>query len=134
MNLFLMTAYLILFLNLLWIINLPFIVVLASKTNQHEITFFYVFCLTLSSMSFMISYLYYKREIYKYPQRAFVLLNLVNLFHVVLLLSFIHYANTIGQTNNILYIAGFVYIYLPVLINSLETITIIHQNKRLEYY
>lgn len=129
-----MTAYLILFLNLLWIINLPFIVVLASKTNQHEINFFYVFCLTLSSMSFMISYLYYKREFYKYPQRAFVLLNFVNLFHVVLLLSFIHYANTIGQTNNILYIAGFVYIYLPVLINSLETIKIIHENKRLEYY
>lgn len=129
-----MTAYLILFLNLLWIINLPFIVVLASKTNQHEINFFYVFCLTLSSMSFMISYLYYKREIYKYPQRAFVLLNFVNLFHVVLLLSFIHYANTIGQTNNILYIAGFVYIYLPILINSLETIKIIHDNKPLGCY
>ena len=129
-----MTAYLILFLNLLWIINLPFIVVLASKANQHEINFFYVFCLTLSSMSFMISYLYYKREIYKYPQRAFVLLNFVNLFHVVLLLSFIHYANTIGQASNTLYIAGFVYIYLPVLINSLETIKIIHENKRLEYY
>lgn len=129
-----MTAYLILFLNFLWIINLPFIVVLASKTNQHEITFFYVFCLTLSSMSFMISYLYYKREFYKYPQKAFILLNFINLFHVVLLLSFIHYANTIGQTSNILYIAGFVYIYLPVLINSLETITIIHENKRLELH
>jgi len=108
------------FFNLLWIINLPLIVVIAQdEKEKYTLSFYHVSFISMSSFIHMISYLYFKKtEIVNRQEQneKSLFLSLVNLVHLMLLLYFL----VLVKTYSIIFSLTIIYIVLPIIINFLE--------------
>jgi hypothetical protein len=107
---------------ILWIMNLPFIIVLLSQNKEKENHPLEIYMISCSSFLFMISYLFYKRSIVSDTyNKAKVLLSFTNIFHLLLLLFYIHQTT---MKISLLFIATVTYMSLPLIINMIEIVRV----------
>jgi hypothetical protein len=107
------------FLILLWIFNLPFILVLLCNYKDKHLFQAEIICISLSSSLFMICYLTYKRFILQNHRKGTVLLSITNMLHLLLLFVYVYFASV---KTSLLFIATVIYLTLPLCINLIEII------------
>ena len=112
--------YSINFFNLLWIINLPLIVVILNQDKEHKmiLTFYHVCFISMSSFLHFISYLFFKKidNTSTNLEEMNVFLSLLNCVHLLLLLYFL----VLVKVYSVLDYMTTVYIILPIVVNFLE--------------
>lgn len=127
------------FINILWIINLPLIVVLLDNDKGHKLvlTFYHVFFISMSSFLHFISSLFFKKinkEIMSTPlnlkeevniEEVNVFLFLINFVHLLLLMYFLVFV----KTYSIIYNLTIMYIILPMVVNFLQILKNRKDNK-----
>jgi len=111
------------FVNLLWILNLPLIVVILQddKENKLVLTFYHVCFISMSSFLHFISYFFFKKldKIEKENinlEEVNVFLSLINFVHLLLLMYFLVFV----QTYSIIYNLTIIYLILPMIVNFLQ--------------
>ena len=107
------------FLILLWIFNLPFIVVLLCNQKDKHLFQTEVIFISLASSLFMICYLSYKRFMLYNIQGGKLLLSIANILHLLLLFGYIQLATI---KSSYLFFATVFYLSLPLCINMFEII------------
>jgi hypothetical protein len=105
------------FLILLWIFNLPFILVLLCNYKDKHLFQAEIICISLSSSLFMICYLTYKRFILQNHRKGKILLSITNMLHLLLLFVYVHFA---AVKTSLLFTATVIYLTLPLCINIIE--------------
>jgi hypothetical protein len=123
------------FVNLLWILNLPLIVVILQddKENKIVLTFYHVCFISMSSFLHFISYFFLKKldKINKNEKENInleevnVFLSLINFVHLLLLMYFLVFV----QTYSIIYNLTIIYITLPIVVNLLQILKNRHGKK-----